>query len=122
MTKIQIKRVYEPEEQSDGFRVLVDRLWPRGIKKENLHYDYWDKEITPSVRLRQWFHQDQDKNWMEFKHRYILELSENPEVEHLLKIIKDKEKVTLLYAARNTEKNHAVILQGYLSKQPLVNL
>jgi len=116
MTQIQIKRVYEPEEQSDGFRVLVDKLWPRGVKKENLHYDYWAKEITPSTELRQWYHLNEEQNWEEFRQRYLLELKESQEVKPFLDQIRDKKTVTLLYASKNTEENHALVLQAYLRK------
>lgn len=116
MTQIQIKRVYEPEEQSDGFRVLVDKLWPRGVKKDNLHYDYWAKEITPSTELRQWYHLNEEQNWEEFRQRYLLELKESQEVKHFLDQIRDKKTVTLLYASKNTEENHALVLQAYLRK------
>lgn len=117
MTQIQIKRVYETEEESDGFRVLADRLWPRGIKKENLHYDLWAKEITPSPPLRQWFHQSQGEHWELFKQKYLEELNENPEVAAFLELIKKKKTVTLLYASKNITQNHAIILRDYLTSQ-----
>ncbi|MDR2921264.1 MAG: DUF488 family protein [Tannerella sp.] len=116
MTKIQIKRVYDPDSKADGFRVLVDKLWPRGVKKENLHYDYWAKEIAPSTALRQWFHQDQGKHWTEFREKYIHELNESPDAGHFLDEIKRKEIVTLLYASKNGKENHALVLQEYLTK------
>lgn len=115
MIRIQTKRVYETEDQTDGFRILVDRLWPRGIKKENLHYDLWAKNMTPSAALRQWFHQDKEKNWSDFKQKYVRELDENPETESFLNIIKEHKKVTLLYASQNTASNHANILRDYLT-------
>lgn len=108
--------MYEPEEQSDGYRVLVDKLWPRGIKKEDLQDDYWAKEIAPSSGLRQWYHQNEEKNWEEFRQRYLLELKENPAAKLFLNQIKDKEKVTLLYASKNTMENHALVLQEYIRK------
>lgn len=115
MTQIQIKRVYEDPDPSDGFRVLVDRLWPRGVKKESLHYDLWAKEITPSPPLRQWFHQSQGEHWELFKQKYLEELKDSSETEAFLKQIKKKEKVTLLYASKNTAQNHAMILRDYLA-------
>lgn len=114
MTQIQLKRVYEAEDKSDGFRVLVDRLWPRGIKKENLHYDLWAKEITPSPALRQWFHQDQGEHWELFRHKYLEELQESPDTEPFLKQIKEKKMVTLLYASKSVKQNHAQVLKEYL--------
>ena len=103
MTLIQIKRVYEPEEQSDGYRVLVDKLWPRGIKKESLHYDYWAKEITPSTELRQWYHQNEEKNWEEFRQRYLLELNESSAAKLFLNRIRDKKRL-LCYMQQKMRK------------------
>mgnify|MGYP003623569938 CR=1 FL=1 len=117
MIQIQAKRVYENEDKSDGFRILVDRLWPRGIKKENLHYDLWEKEIAPSTQLRQWFHSDETKNWDEFRKKYIQELDDNPETETFVRTVKNHKKVTLLYALNNTEQNHADILKEYLENR-----
>ncbi|MDE6368258.1 MAG: DUF488 family protein, partial [Muribaculaceae bacterium] len=76
---IKIKRAYDPVSNEDGFRVYVDRLWPRGLSHETFHYDLWDKEISPSTELREWFHQDPDNRWDEFKKRYLDELKANPE-------------------------------------------
>ena len=84
MIQVRIKRVFDPEEASDGFRVLVDRLWPRGIRKEQLLYDAWAKDITPSTPLRQWFHQDETGHWAEFVQKYRQELSENPAVKEFI--------------------------------------
>lgn len=117
MAKIQIKRVYEPDSKDDGFRVLVDKLWPRGVKKENLHYDYWAKEITPSTALRQWFHQDENMRWMDFCKKYIQELKENPAMTEFLNKIKAEKTITLLYASKNEKENHALVLRDYLAKQ-----
>ena len=107
MVQVRIKRVYEPEEASDGFRVLVDRLWPRGIKKEQLLYDVWAKDITPSPSLRQWFHQDETGHWAEFVQRYRQELNENPAVETFIDRLRGQQTVTLLYASKNAAGNHA---------------
>lgn len=110
---IQIKRVYEPSEPEDGFRVLVDRLWPRGLTKEQVQADLWLKEIAPSTELRKWFHNDRS-NWDEFKRRYILELQDNwAAVESLLNEAV-KGRLTLLFSARDEESNHAVVLREYL--------
>ena len=80
MTRIAIKRVYEPATDTDGLRVLVDKLWPRGIRKEALHYDLWAKEIAPSAPLRRWFHADPQGRWEEFRRRYLHELAASPAV------------------------------------------
>lgn len=116
MTQIKIKRVYEPEEKSDGYRVLVDRLWPRGIKKEDLHFDLWAKDITPSTELRQWFHEDEESHWKEFKKKYTQELKTSAAVKEFIEKIKAQKMVTLLFASKNAAENHALILQGYLEK------
>ncbi len=110
---IQIKRVYEAPAKSDGFRVLVDRLWPRGVKKEDLPYDLWLKDITPSTELRKWFHADPD-HWQGFKTRYRLELDERIESVALLREKAAQTRVTLLFASKNPEHNHAIILRDYL--------
>ena len=81
--EVRIKRVYEPYEESDGYRVLVDRLWPRGLTKERVHYNVWEKGIAPSTELRRWFGHDPAK-WDEFKKRYVAELNANPEAAPLL--------------------------------------
>lgn len=117
MTQIKIKRVYESEDKSDGYRVLVDKLWPRGIKKEDLHYDLWAKEITPSTLLREWYHQDEENRWEEFKQKYIQELKESPVIKDFIDKIRNKSVVTLLYASKNAVENHAIILQDYLEKK-----
>lgn len=117
MTQIQIKRVYEEPEKSDGFRVFVDRLWPRGMKKEAFHYDLWEKEITPSTELREWFHQNPDENWKNFVGLYQKELSHSKSVNEFLQLIKDKPMVTLLYASKDTQHNHAEILKEFLEKK-----
>ncbi len=116
MAEIKTKRVYEQEYESDGFRVLVDKLWPRGIKKENLHYDLWAKDITPSTELRQWYHKDMKNRWKEFKQRYTEELEESSAVRTFVDAIKKEKVVTLLYAAKDVKQNHAIILQQYLEK------
>ncbi len=116
MTQVKIKRIYEAGEKSDGFRVLVDKLWPRGIKKEDLHYDLWAKDIVPSTPLREWFHQDQKNHWEEFKRKYTEELKESAAVKVFIAKIKEKQVVTLLYASKNAAENHALILQDYLKK------
>jgi len=110
---LQIKRIYEEAEAHDGFRVLVDRLWPRGVSKERAHLDMWLKEIAPSVELRTWFGH-KSENFSEFRIRYEAELRKNPAVSELKKIIQEHTTTTLLYGARNEQINHAVVLQEYL--------
>lgn len=114
MTSIKIKRVYDDFEESDGFRILVDRLWPRGIKKENLHYNLWAKDLTPSTELRKWFHQDIEKNWTVFVASYQAELSHLADISTYVNEIKKHSVVTLLYAAKDPMHNHAIILKEYL--------
>jgi uncharacterized protein YeaO (DUF488 family) len=114
MIDIRIKRVYDPVEPDDGFRVLVDRLWPRGLTKAKVRADLWLKEAAPGTILRKWFGHDRSK-WNEFRTRYLAELSGAPDVaDRLLDEAKTGRGVTLLYAARDTECNHAVVLREYL--------
>lgn len=116
MSEITIKRVYDPEQNEDGYRVLVDKLWPRGMRKEDLHYDLWAKHIAPSDSLRQWFHKNQENNWDEFKRKYLDELEHSGAVRDFIDKIKPEKTVTLLYASKNTTENHALILRDYLRK------
>jgi len=110
---IQTKRVYDPPSPSDGARFLVDRLWPRGMKKETLKMDGWLKEIAPSDALRKWSHHDPAK-WAEFRKRYAAELAGQPTVWHPLLDRAAQETVTLLYSAHDTERNNAVALKSFL--------
>jgi uncharacterized protein YeaO (DUF488 family) len=112
---ILIKRAYEKPSPSDGVRILVDRLWPRGIKKEALHIHQWLKDVAPSTELRQWFGHDPAR-WTEFQHKYSAELDKNHSaLEPILDAAK-KKTVTLIYGARDTEHNDAVVLRAYLQK------
>jgi uncharacterized protein YeaO (DUF488 family) len=113
---IQIKRVYEPPSARDGKRFLVERLWPRGIKKENLEMDAWLKEIAPSPELRRWFAHDPAK-WKEFQQRYRAELRSHPEALQPLLNAARRGNVTLLYSARDQEHNSALLLKDYMEKQ-----
>lgn len=115
MIQIEIKRVYEAPSEMDGYRVLVDRLWPRGMKRGALKYDYWAKELTPSNELRKWFHADAEERWNFFVEMYQKELEQCPAVKVFIDRIKPYEKVTLLYASKNTQQNHARVLAQYLS-------
>lgn len=108
--KIRIKRVYEQPDKHDGRRILVDRIWPRGLTKEKAAIDLWLKEIAPSAELRKWFNHDPSK-WDEFKERYLAELKGNSEQVRLLKQELDKGIVTLVYAAKDEEHNQAVVIQ-----------
>jgi|SRR5579885_125380 uncharacterized protein YeaO (DUF488 family) len=113
---IKVKRIYEDPKKSDGFRILVDRLWPRGIRKEEAEIDLWLKEIAPSDSLRKWFNHDA-KKWTEFQKRYAKELANK---EDLISIIKNEAKqgtVTLLFGTKETEHNNAVALQNILLKK-----
>ena len=112
--KISIKRAYEPASPDDGYRIYIDRLWPRGLSHEQFHYDYWDKEIAPSTQLREWFHEDPDTHWDEFVKRYSEELKGNPNFNALKNDIKDKPVVTLLYSSHDHLHNNAVVLQKLL--------
>ncbi|MGN6616661.1 MAG: DUF488 domain-containing protein [Ilyomonas sp.] len=113
MTEIKIKRVYDTAEKTDGFRILVDRLWPRGIKKENAHVDVWMKEVAPSTELRKWFDHDPEK-WKQFFSDYTKELKHSNTVKELADQIKQHNVVTLLYAAKDEQHNQAVVLQKFL--------
>ena len=115
-TLIKVKRVYEPIESSDGRRFFVERLWPRGIKKESLSDAVWLKDIAPSPELRQWFNHDPAK-WVELKRRYAKELSSN---ETALRPLIDAARgctITLLYSARDVEHNSAILLKTFLEKK-----
>jgi uncharacterized protein YeaO (DUF488 family) len=115
---IKIKRVYEPAEPGDGERFLVDRLWPRGIKKENLDMKAWLKDVAPSTELRKGFHHDVP-HWDEFIKRYYHELDQNPSTwEPILKAAK-KGNVTLLYSAKDEQHNQAKALEEYLNHKQL---
>jgi uncharacterized protein YeaO (DUF488 family) len=113
---IQIKRIYVPAETGDGYRVLVDRLWPRGIKKELAKVDLWAKDIAPSVLLRKWFNHEPEK-FKAFTHRYMQELGENQAVPGFLEKVEPHQTVTLLYGAKDEEHNQARVLQAFLQKK-----
>lgn len=114
MKNIQIKRAYEPASPDDGFRVYIDRLWPRGLSHETFHYDLWDKDIAPSTELREWFHQDPADRWEEFKEKYSEELKANPAFQQLKSYIATKPKITLLYSSHDEQHNNAVIVENLL--------
>lgn len=119
---IKIKRVYEKPEADDGYRVLVDKLWPRGIRKADLPYDYWAKELTPSTAARKAFGHKAE-NFDAFKERYLGELNTSDEARACAQQLEENamhagdNTITLLYAARDPKINHAVILKGWLEEQ-----
>jgi len=114
--QVRIKRAYEPADDGDGYRVLVDRLWARGVSKEKAHLDAWMKEIAPSTELRRWFGHDPAR-WDEFERRYRVELAE-PERRQLVEALAERAThgpVTLIYGARDTAHNEAVVLCAVVS-------
>jgi len=114
--EIKIKRIYEVS-KNDGFRILVDRLWPRGVKKEESRIDLWFKEIATSEKLRKWFKHDISK-WEEFKKKYEEEINQNEEnLKRLIEIIKNKKVVTLIFSAKDKEHNNAIVLKEVLMKR-----
>lgn len=110
---IKLKRIQESPEAADGYRVLVDRLWPRGISKEKADIDEWLKNVAPSDELRKWFHADESR-WGEFRRLYMQELKEHRETLRPLVERSEKETVTLLFSARDEKHNNAVVLCQYL--------
>ncbi|TVM19266.1 hypothetical protein DPQ33_02590 [Oceanidesulfovibrio indonesiensis] len=116
MATVNIRRVYEDPQPDDGVRVLVDRVWPRGLTKDRVQADKWMKDIAPSSKLRKWFGHDPEK-WDEFRERYFLELDDKPElVEELRKMLRSS-TVTLLYSAKDVDYNQAVALREYLENK-----
>jgi len=114
-TMIHIKRVYDPVEPTDGTRILVDRLWPRGLKKTALAFDRWQKELAPSDTLRRWYHHDPGK-WEQFRQRYLAELEARPAAWGSL-IQAARGPLTLLYSAHDSEHNNAVVLREFLLRK-----
>lgn len=113
-----IKRIYDTPENDDGFRILIDRLWPRGVSKEKAKLDLWMKDIAPTDELRKWFGHDPEK-WDGFKNKYLNELEDKKELIKQMKIIeKNNDKVTLLYSAKDEEHNNAIVLLEVLEKPP----
>lgn len=116
--KILIKRAYEGKGGGDGFRVLVDRLWPRGLSREKAAIDLWAKDVAPTNELRTWFGHEAEK-WPEFRKRYIAELKANAgAVDELRNAMKGNGIVTLVFGAKDTEHNQAVVLREYLAGTP----
>jgi uncharacterized protein YeaO (DUF488 family) len=113
---LKIKRVYDPPSRDDGKRILVDRLWPRGLKKENARIDEWIKEIGPSTELRKWFSHDPEK-WEEFKRRFFKELQKNGETVDRVIATAKKSTVTLLFGSREERYNNALALKEFIESR-----
>lgn len=111
--KLQIKRAYEAPEKADGVRILVDRLWPRGLSRDKAAVDLWLKDIAPSTELRRWY-AHQPERWPEFRRRYFAELDRQPEAVAELRAVLGKGSATLVYAAKDVERNNAQALMEYL--------
>ncbi len=116
---IKIKRVYEEYDVADGTRVLVDRLWPRGVRRASPKVDIWMRDVAPSSELRKWFSHDPGK-WQEFKKRYLKELSENDALGKLIELVRTNSVLTLIYAARDEQHNDAMVLKSLLEKKLIV--
>ena len=116
MTQYRLKRAYDEATSDDGFRVYIDRLWPRGLSHETFHYDLWDKDIAPSTELREWFHADPDGRWYEFEARYADELRDNPSFGALRGLLGHKQIVTLLYSSHDEQHNNAVVVYNQLNE------
>ncbi|HEY6457222.1 MAG TPA: DUF488 domain-containing protein [Steroidobacteraceae bacterium] len=115
--KIQIKRIYDPARGTDGARVLVDRLWPRGVSKERAKLTLWLKEVAPTPRLRKWFDHDPAR-WEEFHRRYRIELAANEVAVARVRDLLKRGPVTLLYGAHDIEHNHALVLAAFMREHP----
>lgn len=116
MSTVRVRRIYEPPTPDDGRRILVDRLWPRGVSKERAKLDAWIRDVAPSTELRRWFGHDASR-WEEFVHRYQAELAANPAGVQELIDAAGRGPVTLLYAARDEQHNEAVVLQQLLQQR-----
>ncbi|MCL5788647.1 MAG: DUF488 family protein [Candidatus Marsarchaeota archaeon] len=114
--QIAVKRVYDKPSDGDGFRVLVDRLWPRGVSKDQLKIDKWMREVAPSNELRKWFSHDPAK-WETFLQRYRRELYDSGELDKLVRELSVRPRVTLVYSARDTRFNQAVALKSFLEEK-----
>ena len=115
---VRLKRVYEAPEDSDGLRILIDRIWPRGLTKQAAAIDLWLKDIAPTTELRKWFNHNPAK-WSQFQTRYTAELESNPEAVQQLTSLLNQSITTLIYGAKDEQHNHAVVLAGYLKQQTL---
>jgi uncharacterized protein YeaO (DUF488 family) len=113
---VRLKRAYTEKEKADGFRILVDRLWPRGIKKEDMHVDFWMKDVAPSTALRKWFNHDATK-WETFKTKYKAELQQSEAFDTLKQLTAKHKTVTLVYSAKDETHNQAIVLKELLEKR-----
>lgn len=116
MTDIVLKRAYEAPSEDDGYRVLVDKLWPRGLTHEKLPYALWEKQIAPSDQLREWFHEDREGRWDEFAKKYAQELMQSPQMKEFVAELAKYPKVTLLYGSHDPEHNQAVVIRQVAMK------
>lgn len=113
---ISIKRIYEEQEKSDGYRILVDRLWPRGITKSAASIDLWMKNVAPSTELRAWFHKDKTKRFEEFQKRYNEELFRSKDLAELRRVIKEHHPVTLITAVKDIDQSHIPTLRKKINR------
>jgi len=117
MKPVRLKRAYDPPSSDDGLRVLVDRLWPRGLRRDSSKIDLWLKDVAPSDGLRRWFGHDPSR-WVEFEKRYRAELAKNAQnVASLRELLKGDKPLTLLYAAKDSEHNNAIVLRDFLRRR-----
>jgi len=114
---VKLKRAYEPAAESDGLRILVDRLWPRGVSKAGAALDQWEKDISPSTALRKWFGHDPAR-WQEFRRRYAAQVRQHPEPLSRLRALARKQPITLVYSAHDEVHNDAVVLRGLVLGRP----
>ena len=119
MTEIKLKRAYEAASNDDGYRVYIDRLWPRGMSHETFHYDAWDKDLAPGDDLRHWFHDNPDSRWEDFETKYQAELKANPAWPRFMAALASHPTVTLLYSSHDEHQNNAVVLaKALISASP----
>lgn len=110
---VKVKRIYEPFAEADGYRILVDRLWPRGIKKEKANIDKWLKEVAPSTALRKWYNHDPEK-WTQFQKKYHAEIKGSDAFKELLSDVHEHKTVTFLYSSKEEKYNQAIALQQFI--------
>jgi uncharacterized protein YeaO (DUF488 family) len=116
VSMMQIKRIYDPASDEDGYRILIDRLWPRGIKKDQADIDLWLKEAAPTTGLRKWFHENPPERWQEFRKAYHTELEKNEALADFEKLAEEYPVITLVYGAKDGQHNHALVLQYFLNE------
>lgn len=115
MVQLKLKRAYDPPAKSDGYRILVDRLWPRGISKDELRIDLWARDLAPSAALRKWYDHDPAK-WGDFRKRYYREIEQHPDVLEEVRDLLRRRNVTLVFAAKDADISNAAALKGYLGR------